>query len=575
MRSWSQVACALTLALPFVVGLARCKQPGASPPSGPPPTPSATASATSVAAAQSAAPVDAGPYEGPWLAATVLTAPIVSDMEPWTDRKNDRDSKVVRLGYFRLGEKVPVLPGVHKKPNCPEGWYELASGGFVCGKYATIDSEHAKIRTVRPPNLDGSVPYPYGYNVANGTPLYRQPVAYKDRVKLEPWLLRPKKPKIDDDSSAASSSGADGGAGDPAAASSVAADSRDQGASDADVPWWDREPPEGGAVQVTLGDLQESDGPISRRMVRGFILSLDHQFGSGGTLWWKTIAGLSAPSDRVIMTRAATEFHGVWMNQDNGSFATKNVPARRIDKLPIGFILMPNAKRWSLDASHKHASQAEGYLDRFAAFGLTGEQATAGGAQYWETVDGWWMRASDATKTEPNPAPDGLGEHERWIDVNLRRQTLVAFEGATPVFATLVSSGRNEHETPPGSFRVREKHITATMDGDSEIASDGPYSIEDVPYIQYFYGGYALHGAFWHASFGHVKSHGCINLPPWDARALFSWTDPPLPAGWHGTFTNKDNRGTRVMVHEHGPGTCQASGDPTPQCVEHATVAER
>jgi hypothetical protein len=37
------------------------------------------------------------------------------------------------------------------------------------------------------------------------------------------------------------------------------------------------------------------------------------------------------------------------------------------------------------------------------------------------------------------------------------------------------------------------------MDGDADIAADGPYSIEDVPYIEYFNGGYALHGAFWHA----------------------------------------------------------------------------
>ena len=114
----------------------------------------------------------------------MLTSPIVSDMDYRIDKRSDRDPKVVRLGYFRLGEKIAVLPGVHKKPNCPEGWYELVSGGFVCGKYATIDGDHARMRVVRPPNLEGPVPYPYGYNVANGTPLYRQPPSYKDRVKF-------------------------------------------------------------------------------------------------------------------------------------------------------------------------------------------------------------------------------------------------------------------------------------------------------------------------------------------------------------------------------------------------------
>ena len=71
----------------------------------------------------------------------------------------------------------------------------------------------------------------------------------------------------------------------------------------------------------------------------------------------------------------------------------------------------------------------------------------------------------------------------------------MAFEGAAPVYVTLFSSGRNEHETVTGSFHIREKHIASTMDGDADIAADGPYSIEDVPYIQYFNGGYALHGA--------------------------------------------------------------------------------
>ena len=118
------------------------------------------------------------------------------------------------------------------------------------------------------------------------------------------------------------------------------------------------------------------------------------------------------------------------------------------------------------------------------------------------------------------------------------------------VNATVVSSGRNEHETVTGSFHIREKHIASTMDGDADIAADGPYSIEDVPYIQYFNGGYALHGAFWHAEFGHVKSHGCVNLSPWDAKALFGWTEPQIPTGWHGAHATPEQPGTIVVTHD-------------------------
>jgi lipoprotein-anchoring transpeptidase ErfK/SrfK len=148
-----------------------------------------------------------------------------------------------------------------------------------------------------------------------------------------------------------------------------------------------------------------------------------------------------------------------------------------------------------------------------------------------------------------------VGEHEKWIDVDLDQQIMVAYEGARPVYVTLVSTGRRSndelerYETPAGSFRIRGKHIATTMDGDT--ASDGPYSIEDVPWVQYFFESYALHGAFWHGNFGWRMSHGCVNLSPPDARWMFFWTEPQLPSGWHGVFATPEHPGTRVELH-HG-----------------------
>jgi hypothetical protein len=64
----------------------------------------------------------------------------------------------------------------------------------------------------------------------------------------------------------------------------------------------------------------------------------------------------------------------------------------------------------------------------------------------------------------------------------------------------------------------------------------------------YFEGSYALHGAFWHDRFGQVRSHGCVNLAPEDARWLFRWTTPLLPAGWHGVVAPRPNIGTWVFI---------------------------
>ena len=155
------------------------------------------------------------------------------------------------------------------------------------------------------------------------------------------------------------------------------------------------------------------------------------------------------------------------------------------------------------------------------------------------------------------------------IHVRLSEQTLVAYEGERAVFATLVSTGKPGFETPTGVFRIYAKHVSTTMDGvapsnplpapqprgsaatpalPGDGAQDEAYSIEDVAWTMYFSGNYALHAAFWHDRFGNVRSHGCVNLPPDDARWLFRWATPVLPAEWHGVQATRDNPGTWVFI---------------------------
>jgi lipoprotein-anchoring transpeptidase ErfK/SrfK len=77
------------------------------------------------------------------------------------------------------------------------------------------------------------------------------------------------------------------------------------------------------------------------------------------------------------------------------------------------------------------------------------------------------------------------------------------------------------------------------------------YELRDVPWIQYFASGYALHGAYWHDVFGIPRSHGCINLSPIDARVVFRFTEPQVPEGWHGVNASEETgEGTVVVVRE-------------------------
>lgn len=520
--------------------------------------------------AQPTAADEPAPYDGPFIGALFGQTPIMSDMAwPKKDEERNKDTAdkgAERIGYIRQGQKVPVLPQPHPKSNCKDGWYELVQGGFVCGRYASLDLNHPKIKFApHPPDLDSPLPYQYGYNVANGTPLYRTIPSREERLKLEPWLApKPKKPKPVEPSSddAVAAYGDDLDAGAPLTltrtTTTITATTTDPfGLATEEVedttPWYLRQY-DGGKPTVTLDELK-GEGPMARRMVKGFFVGLDKQMSEKGSKWWRTTNSLLAPFERIYVHNSASKFQGIWLDAASDP-ARKPTPdlCKPGSKSQVGIVTYYKAKKYDVSASRKAVGPLDS-LARHAVVKLTGETVLIDRARYNETDEGWWVKASEITKTNPGDPPKDLAPGEKWIDISLSTQTLVAFEGDKPVFATAVSTGREDktdkeknHKTPTGTWRIREKHIAATMDGD--VASDGPYSIEDVPWIMYYSGSYAIHGAFWHNNFGRTRSHGCTNLAPADAKALFGWTEPRMPESWHGVWSTPEKPGTLVVVHE-------------------------
>jgi hypothetical protein len=163
-----------------------------------------------------------------------------------------------------------------------------------------------------------------------------------------------------------------------------------------------------------------------------------------------------------------------------------------------------------------------------------------------------WLWGKDVRHPKVSEPPKQVLRGERWIDVDLSTQTLVAYEGKKPVFATIVSTGKGRQgsarATPKGVHRIWVKLRSATMDNLEDEWANSNYAIEDVPYVQYFSKGVGLHGAFWHKSFGYVRSHGCVNLAPLDALHLFSFTTPYVPAGWSAALPTRRDLGTVVRV---------------------------
>jgi hypothetical protein len=136
---------------------------------------------------------------------------------------------------------------------------------------------------------------------------------------------------------------------------------------------------------------------------------------------------------------------------------------------------------------------------------------------------GQWVNQRGVGRVVPTQAHSG----GRWIAVDLYEQVLTAYEGGTPVFATLVSSGLPQWATAEGSFAVWSKMKADPMSG--SMGKPDQYSIAYVPYVMYFNGSMALHGTFWHNSFGFKHSHGCVNLSIGDAKWLFDWLDVGTP----------------------------------------------
>ena len=124
--------------------------------------------------------------------------------------------------------------------------------------------------------------------------------------------------------------------------------------------------------------------------------------------------------------------------------------------------------------------------------------------------------------TEPAPPtntpkpfrPEGVGDNEFWIEVDLSQQAVVAHQGDQRLANFTVSTGKAGTPTVTGTYQVYVKYRSADMWGPG-------YYLPGVPYVMYFYEGYGLHGTYWHNNFGVPASHGCVNLRTEDAAWLF------------------------------------------------------
>jgi hypothetical protein len=178
------------------------------------------------------------------------------------------------------------------------------------------------------------------------------------------------------------------------------------------------------------------------------------------------------------------------------------------------------------------------------------------GITWYYRIKPGWIAARRVISAWPAKSPPGTRECEKWVEVVVNHQSLVAYEGDEPVYMTMISSGDEKHPTRYGVFRVWWKKAQADMSSTPGMAGPEFYRVDDVPWAIFFWRGIALHGAYWHTNFGNRRSHGCINLSPLDAKWLYDWTEPRVPPAWLNRRANRRRPGTLIRVRQkrsHNP----------------------
>lgn len=425
----------------------------------------------------------------------------------------DTGPQRTRYGYLRAGAVVDIRGPEIKNAGCQGGWYRVNPRGFVCvGKGATLDLSHEIVTqaSVRPERGKG-LPYLYAMSTQRPPhqyfrlPSIEEVMVVEGRDTLNHVLIWREKAKR--------------------------------------LGWRDLlgepEPP-----PQFLKEVRKLSKPYGVKTglhysVHAGQASPDAGFALQRTFLWEDREyGLSTELDVLALDRLEivkpTSFHGVRLDEGEGlpvAFADQG-PSRRYIRSEAGVMQLGEA------IAHR------------AGIKLTGQTAPNG---FLETRNGDFVPQVGLRMLQPRDSfPSFATGDRKWIDISIRNQTLVAYVGRRPVYATLVSTGRGGLADPEksfatvrGTFMIHHKAVSSTMDGDDDKSDS--FNLLDVPFVQYFHKGYALHGTYWHDEFGRERSHGCVNLAPQDAAWLFEWTDPQVPSDWHATL-NKE-RGTVVYIH--------------------------
>lgn len=425
--------------------------------------------------------------------------------------KESPDPEALTIGWLRWGERIRLKRESETTSTCASGWYHVAPRGWACaGEGIEVGEDPPQVEDEVPPaERDAVMPYNYYLVKDRMVPQYHQ-LPSRDQQRAALGFSARYLEMIDAEQERRAERLLNGqlGPGEPRVHAAVARYLNHGffvASTDVQVRSRRRFARTTGGGFVKEAQLEEYNGSD----FQGVELAPEGEEGEHLPLAWvvRTIRPL-------IHTERNDGTHRFSGDDEADVFERHSRPESWVRRERIG----------------------DHFYHRFESDGFDGPRFARD----------WFMVITEAI--EP---PFDVEEDEPWVHVDLSSQSLVIYRGETPVYATLVSSGLPEHETPTGTFTIHKKMVTDTMADLGPEAGDDEYRIQDVPWTQYFEGSFALHTAFWHNRFGLQKSHGCVNLAPADAHRVFQETWPVVPEGWHGVNTRQTGfRASRVHVTE-------------------------
>lgn len=119
---------------------------------------------------------------------------------------------------------------------------------------------------------------------------------------------------------------------------------------------------------------------------------------------------------------------------------------------------------------------------------------------------------------------------QKMIDLNLSEQMLYCYEDGNLFFSCAVATGKAGYRTRAGDFHIYAKDRFVDM---RNSPGEEEYLVTNVPFVNWFSGGMAIHGCYWSSEYGYPRSHGCVNVTVSNAETIYNWAPLGTPVYSH------------------------------------------